>query len=141
MADAVPPGSDGPVMLFDGVCNLCNTSVQFALRRERDASFRYAPLQSEVGRRLATSNGIDPDAIDTVVVIEGGRAFTKSSAAIRVMRRLRGPWPFLARLLWLVPKPLRDLGYLVVAKLRYRIWGKRETCMVPTPEVRARFLA
>jgi predicted DCC family thiol-disulfide oxidoreductase YuxK len=144
---------DGPVVLFDGVCNLCNSSVQFILDHERDQPphLRFAPLQSEAGLRLLegafgkegareireSGAGGSPD---TLVFIEDHRGVTRSSAVLRIARYLRAPWRWSAVLV-VVPSILRDLVYRFVAKNRYRWFGKSETCRVPTPELRRRFLA
>jgi predicted DCC family thiol-disulfide oxidoreductase YuxK len=128
-----------PILLFDGVCNFCNATVQFVLRHERDARLRFAPLQSDAAKRLLAERGVADD-LSTLVLVDGPRAYTRSSAAVRMLRSLGGAWTVLAALLWVVPKPLRDLGYGVFARLRYRLFGMREACMVPSPEQRARFL-
>ena len=124
-----------PIVLFDGVCNLCNGAVRFILARDPRARFRFASLQSEAARRLL---GGDPPA-ETIVLIEAGKTHTRSTAALRIARLLRFPWP-----LWygwiVVPRPLRDGVYDWVARHRYRWFGRRDTCMVPTPELRDRFL-
>jgi len=131
--------ASGPLLLFDGVCNLCNASVQFIIDRDPQARFRFAALQSDVGRALAAECGIDADALDSIVLVEDGRCYTHSSAALHVARRLSGGWPLLAALT-VVPRPLRDLVYGFIAARRYRWFGKEETCRIPTPELRARFL-
>jgi predicted DCC family thiol-disulfide oxidoreductase YuxK len=128
-----------PVMLFDGVCNVCNAAVQFVLSHERAPEYQFASLQSELGKRMLDERGLTHD-LDTVVVVDGERIFTRSSAAVHVLRSMRGAWPVLAALLWIVPKPLRDLGYDVFAHFRYRFFGKRDSCMIPTPELRSRFV-
>lgn len=127
---------DGPVILFDGVCNLCNASVLFVLAHEDGARFRFASLQSTLGQELVRRHRV---IADSIVLVEGGRAWVRSGAAVRVALGLRWPWRALAAF-WIVPAPLRDLGYAVVARLRYRVFGKRDACMVPTPALRARFL-
>lgn len=128
-----------PVVLFDGVCNLCNRSVAYIIRHDPRGRFRLASLQSAVGRALVAEHGLDPDALDTVVLIERGKLYRKSDAALRIARRLRGP----SRFWWtarFVPRPLRDAAYGWVARNRYRWFGKRDECMVPGPGVRERFL-
>ena len=129
-----------PILLFDGVCNVCNASVQFIVAHERSPVMQFASLQSELGRRMVRERGLSGD-IDTVVLVEGDRVRTRSSAAVGVLEHLGGAWRVLAALLWLVPRPLRNVGYDVFAHFRYRLFGKRDACMVPTPELRARFLA
>lgn len=139
-AAAVPAGEPGgAVVLFDGVCNLCNASVQFILRRDPEGRFRFASLQSEAGRELMRARGMDPDLLSSVVLVEGGRAFTRSDAALRIARGLGGGWPLLGALR-VVPRPVRDRVYEWVAANRYRWFGKRDSCMLPAPEHRGRFL-
>jgi predicted DCC family thiol-disulfide oxidoreductase YuxK len=127
------------IVLFDGVCNFCNSSVNFLLRRDRTGVFRFAALQSEVGRRLLAENGFQGHDLASMVLIDGGTVATKSTAALEAARRLPGLWP-MAGLLLLVPRRLRDWAYDAFAARRYRWFGKREVCMVPTAEMRSRFL-
>jgi len=129
----------GPIVLFDGVCNLCSGSVQFLLERDLEGIFRFASLQSEVGRSLMTRHGLDPDALGSVVLIEEGRAWQESSAALRIARHLPGAWKLL-RIFAVIPRPLRDAIYRWIARNRYRWFGKTESCWLPTPELRGRFL-
>jgi predicted DCC family thiol-disulfide oxidoreductase YuxK len=131
--------SRGPILLFDGVCNLCNRSVQSVIAHDSSARFRFASLQSEAGRALLAEHGLPLDAMDTVVLVDGAAHFTKSDAALEAARRLGGLFA-LAVVLKLVPRPLRDAAYDWVARNRYTRWGKRDECWVPTPELRARFL-
>jgi predicted DCC family thiol-disulfide oxidoreductase YuxK len=127
------------VILFDGVCNLCNGFVQFVIARDPDGRFRFGPLQSAAAQRLIEAGGASAPLPDSLVLVEGGRVWTQSSAALRIVRRLTFPWP-LAYALVLVPRPLRDWIYGSVARNRYRWFGKRDVCMVPTPAVRERFI-
>lgn len=129
----------GPVLLFDGVCNFCNSTVHFILAHEARPEIRFASLQSDVARETVRARGL-PGDISTIVFIDGDRAWIRSAAVVQVLRRLRLPWSLLA-ILWVVPRPLRDAGYAIFARLRYRLFGRRDTCMIPTPELRARFLA
>ena len=128
-----------PVVLFDGVCNLCNGSVRFVIERDPHKHFQFAPLQSETATTLIGRTA-DPLAMpDSIVLVDDGRLYVRSTAALRIARRLRFPWP----LLWLfmaVPRPLRDWVYDLIARHRYGWFGKRDTCMVPTKEIRDRFL-
>jgi predicted DCC family thiol-disulfide oxidoreductase YuxK len=128
-----------PIVLFDGVCNLCNGSVQFILKRDPQARFRFASLQSEAGGSLMRHHGLDPEALSSVVVIDDGRVWRESSAALRIARHLPGGWKLL-RILTVIPRPLRDGVYRLIARNRYRWFGKTETCWLPTPELRGRFL-
>ena len=125
-----------PVILFDGVCNLCDASVQFVLDHDRAAHFRFAPLQSETARRLV---GDRATALDSIVLVEDGRVYDRSTAALRIARRLDGAWPALAAFL-VVPRPLRDVVYDWIARNRYRWFGTRDACRLPTPDTAARFL-
>ncbi|HSG38082.1 MAG TPA: thiol-disulfide oxidoreductase DCC family protein [Thermoanaerobaculia bacterium] len=128
-----------PIVLFDGVCNLCSGSVQFILQRDPAGKFRFASLQSDHGQRLLTERGIDPKALDSVVVIDGGRLYRESDAALRIARDLKGAWKVLT-VFRVIPRPLRDWAYRLIARNRYRWFGKAETCWLPTPELRGRFL-
>ncbi len=128
-----------PIVLFDDVCNLCNGSVQLILRHDPAGRFRFASLQSPAGQELLGRLGIDPGAMDSVILVEGDRWFKESDAALRIARRLSGPW----KMLWalrVIPRPLRDGLYRLVARNRYRWFGRQETCWLPTPELRERFL-
>ena len=130
------------VVLFDGVCNFCNAAVNFIIDRDPDHLFQFAPLQSEVAKELLRKHGLkvaegDPD---TIVLIDGDDAYERSGAALRIARRLASPWKVMFGFI-VVPWFLRDLAYIVIAKNRYRLFGKSDTCRVPTPDVRKRFLA
>ena len=127
------------LVLFDGVCNLCAHSVRFILERERKPLFRFATVQSPAGSRLMRDLGLDPDDAQTFVLMADGRAYLRSDAAIRISRDLRGAWRWLGALK-IVPRPLRDWTYDVVARNRYRWFGRAEECIVPTAEIRARFI-
>ena len=127
------------VVLFDGVCNLCNGFVQFVIPRDPRGRFQFASLGSDgAARALGGVPGPGPGP-ETIVLIEDGEVFTRSTAALRIARRLTFPWP-LAYGLILVPRPLRDLVYDAIARRRYRWFGCRESCMVPDPAFRNRFL-
>lgn len=133
------PDAETGIVLFDGVCNLCNGAVKFIVRRDPRGRFRFAPLgtrAAEAALREADHRGELPDSI---VLIEDGRVYTLSSAALRIARRLRWPWPLLGVLI-IVPKGLRDAAYRRVARNRYRWFGRTDACMTPTPDLRARFL-
>ena len=128
-----------PVVLFDGVCNLCNATVNWIIARDRKGLFRFAALQSVAGERLQREHGLDPTALDTLVLVEGGRTYRKSSAGLRIVRRLCWPWPLLFGLI-AVPAFMRDFAYGWFARRRYRWFGRKDECMAPAPEVRERFL-
>lgn len=125
--------------MFDGLCNLCTGSVRFILRHEKSPALRFAPLQSPAGARLMRGFGLDPEDAKTFVLIEGGTAYVRSDAAIRLAAYLRGAGRLLA-LLRLVPRPLRNWFYDVVARNRYRWFGRRDACMAPGAELAARFI-
>lgn len=127
------------IVLFDGVCHLCTHTVQFIIKRDPQGYFQFASLQSETGRRLLQAHGMPLDTMDTFVLIEGSRRLTRSDAAIRVAKHLSGCWS-LFRVLALMPKRLRDWSYTAIVRNRYRWFGKRETCMVPTRDIFDRFL-
>lgn len=129
-----------PVVLFDGVCNLCNGAVLFIIRRDPQSRFRFASLQSAVAGRLLAKSGVVAPLPDSFVLIDDDGAHLRSTAALRIGRGLSFPWR-LASLLVIVPRPIRDWVYDVVARYRYRWFGTRDVCMVPTPELSARFLS
>ena len=139
----------GAMVLFDGVCNFCDASVNFIIERDPEGYFKFAPLQSEVGAKLAAEHGLASEAegrtnddlipIDSVILIEERRAYTHSTAALRILRRLGGMWSLLYAFI-VVPKPVRDFFYRLFAKYRYRMFGRKDQCMLPSPDVRARFL-
>lgn len=130
---------DHPLVLFDGTCNLCNGAVQFVLRRDPRAHFRFASLQSAAAKSALAAAGVTAALPDSIVVVHRGRVRVKSGAALAIARGLRFPWPLLT-VFWLVPFSLRDLVYDWIARNRYRWFGKRDECWVPTKELRARFL-
>jgi predicted DCC family thiol-disulfide oxidoreductase YuxK len=128
------------VLFFDGVCVLCNRSVRLAMRLDRDRRFRFAPLQGETAEKLRARHPRMPRAIETLVYVEDGeRIFLRSRGAMRAARELPYPWRALS---WLaiVPAPITDVLYRVVARLRYRLFGKYDSCRIPTKEERERFL-
>lgn len=133
------PSRAHPIVLFDGVCTLCDGAVQFIIDRDPAAQFQFASLQSDTGRRLAAEHGVDGSALDTLVVIDGGRAFVWSGAVIQIARRMGRPWSW-ATVLAVVPRPVRDAAYRFVARHRIQWFGQRAECRIPTPELRARFL-
>ncbi|WP_413362890.1 thiol-disulfide oxidoreductase DCC family protein [Lysinibacillus sp. 3P01SB] len=125
------------IILFDGICNFCDASVQFIMKRDNGA-FKFASLQSDIGQELVTRHKLQ--GIDSLVLIEEDKAYTKSTAALRIAKRLKGLWSVLYIGI-IIPKPLRDPLYDLFAKNRYRLFGKKDACMLPTKEERARFLS
>ena len=127
------------IVIFDGVCNLCARSVQFILRHESEPRFQFSPVQSAAGARLLTAHGYSAANVATFVFLSEGKVYTRSTAALRIARHFKGPWQLL-RALWIVPRPLRDLLYDLVARNRYSWFGKADSCLMPTSELSARFL-
>lgn len=129
-----------PIILFDGVCNLCNASVQFVIRHDPQARFKFAALQSATAEKLLQNCAFDRASLDSVILVEDGHVYIESDAALRIARKLGGGWWLLAGFS-IVPRPIRDAVYRFIARNRYRWFGKQESCMMPTPDLRARFLA
>ena len=131
--------TNSAVILFDGVCNLCNGSVQFVIKRDKKRRFRYATLQSDVAQKLLAKHPLNPNDLDSFILIEGDNIYLRSTAALRVAKHLHGLWPLLYVFI-AVPRPIRDAVYNFVGKNRYKWFGQRESCMMPTPETKALFL-
>lgn len=131
--------SDQDILLFDGVCNLCNSSVNFIIDHDPNNHFRFAALQSEFGQQKLTELGYNTESFDSLVLLSGGKVYKKSSAALRIARKLSGLYPLLFAFI-IVPPFLRHWVYDIIAKNRYRWWGKRDSCRMPTPELRSRFV-
>ncbi|HEY9005515.1 thiol-disulfide oxidoreductase DCC family protein [Ohtaekwangia sp.] len=127
------------VVLFDGVCNLCNSTVQFIIRRDPSGIFRFASLQSVYAQTLLKQLGIPSNQLYSIIVVENGVAYQKSDAVLKIVRHLSGAWSLFA-VFRIVPKFIRDAFYTGVARYRYRVFGKKEECMIPTPELKARFI-
>jgi len=128
-----------PIILFDGVCNFCNGAVNFTIKRDKKKRIRFAPLQSEAGNTLLKQYDLPQEEMSSFIFIENGKAYNRSTAALRVCRYLGWLWPLCYGLI-IVPKFIRDSIYNWIAKNRYKWFGKREFCMIPTPDVKARFL-
>ncbi len=128
------------IILFDGVCNFCNSSVNFIIERDTENYFKFAPLQSELAEKLLEEHKIDKEKTDSVILIEDGKAYTYSTAALKIAGKLSGWWSLFYAFI-VVPKPFRDFFYKLFAKYRYKLFGKKDACMMPTPEIRERFLA
>lgn len=134
--------SANPILLYDGVCGLCNRLVQFVLKHDDAARFRFASLQSDYAARILQPHALDPQDLDTVYVIEasGAQPKSRSDAVISILRTLGGFWSAAGTALRMVPRPLRDWGYNLVARHRYRIFGKYESCPLPEKKYQDRFL-
>jgi len=131
--------SGSPVILFDGVCNLCNGSVLFIIKRDAQSKLRFASLQSEYGAEQMKRFNLPPSALNSVLLIKNGQLFQKSSAALEIVLMLDGLWPGMYAFK-VVPIFMRDFVYDWIAKNRYRWFGKKDECMIPTPQMKARFV-
>jgi len=128
------------IILFDGVCNLCNRSVQYIIKRDKNDAFRFAALQSEIGEKLVSDRQIDTSKVDSIILIEPGVAYyVKSDAAIEIAKEIGGAWTMFRLFQW-VPVSIRNIVYDFVARNRYSWYGKKDQCMIPTPELKAKFL-
>ncbi|MDM5234645.1 thiol-disulfide oxidoreductase DCC family protein [Lysinibacillus pakistanensis] len=126
------------IILFDGVCNFCDSSVQFIIKHDQAAYFQFASIQSDIGQALLAKYNVSEN-VDSVILIEHGKAYAESTAALRISRKLDGFWP-ICYLFTLVPPFLRNSVYRVVAKNRYRLFGQKKMCLLPTPSQQKRFL-
>ena len=127
------------ILLFDGVCNLCNGLVRFIIKRDRAGKFKFASLQSETGQQWLQRFGLVKNEFGSFVLIQGDKYYLKSKAALKMFKELGGIWKALYIFI-LLPRPVRDFLYDLVARSRYKIFGKRNECMIPTPELKERFL-
>ena len=133
----IPTGKS--LLLFDGVCNLCNGFVQFTIPRDAENNFVFASLQSEVGQKVLERIKYDQEELSTVILLEEEQVYTHSSVALRMVRKFPGAWPLLYGLV-IIPRPIRDAIYNWVAANRYRWFGKKDACWIPTPDLRERFI-
>lgn len=133
------PAEAGPLMLYDGVCGLCAKSVRWILHHERDHAIKFAPLQGDTAAAMRKQHPEIPEQLSTVVFIKDGRVFLRSKAFLYMTAHLTAPWRWIYAFRWW-PAVLGDLGYRIVAALRYKLFGKHDTCEIPSPEHRARFL-
>lgn len=127
------------IILFDGVCNLCNSSVVFIIQRDPKDVFRFTALQSEAGQALIKTHGIDTNKVDSIILVDGDKVRIKSSAALTIARHLKGGYPLLYGFM-IIPAFIRNWVYDFIARNRYKWYGKRDQCMIPTPELKAKFL-
>ena len=131
--------SNSSILLYDGVCNFCNQSVQFVLNHEKNTAIQFASLQSKIGQSLLKASQLPEDYTDSLVFLESGQVYTQSSAALHISKYLKFPYS-LGIVLLIVPKVIRDYIYRIVAKNRYKWFGKNDSCMLPTTSQRSRFL-
>lgn len=127
------------IILFDGVCNLCNGAVTFIIKRDKNDVFKFAALQSDVGQELIAKFNIDTEKVDSIILIDGEKYFSKSAAALRISKELSGAYTLLFGFI-VLPRFIRNSVYDYIAKNRYKWFGKKESCMIPTAELKAKFL-
>jgi predicted DCC family thiol-disulfide oxidoreductase YuxK len=127
------------IVIFDGVCNFCNGAVNFIIKRDPDGRFAFTPMQSPSGQRLIEEQGAEMVGIDTFLLVKDGRCFDRTDAALEITKDLTGLW-HMFRISRILPRPVRDYFYRLFARNRYKLFGRRDTCMVPTESVRNRFL-
>lgn len=128
-----------PILFFDGVCNFCHSSVQFVMKHDYTKTIYFAPLQSEIGKKHLQKAGLSTEKFNSLLFFENGKYYTRSSGALRLTYYMKGFWS-LGRLLFMIPKPIRDGVYDIIAKNRYKWFGKKDACMIPSPKERKRFL-
>ncbi len=131
--------NNNQIILFDGVCNLCNGFVKFIIKRDPKAKFKFASLQSEIGQSLLYKFGLPTDDFHSFVYIKGDKYFIKSSAALNVLKDMGGIWNLFFAFI-IIPKFIRNFFYDIISKTRYQLFGKRNSCMVPSSEIKQRFL-
>jgi predicted DCC family thiol-disulfide oxidoreductase YuxK len=130
---------NNPIILFDGVCNLCNRSIQVIIKNDRKKFFRFASLQGKLGQEVLKKHQLQTDQLHSFILLEGDHIYTKSTGALRIFRELGGGWKILYGFM-ILPRFIRDAVYNFVSRNRYKWYGKREECMLPTPELKERFL-
>ena len=129
-----------PVILFDGVCNFCNAGINFIIKQDKKKIFRFAPLQSEAGQKLLEYYGLPTEGFESFVLIEDGKVYQRSTAGLKVCNKLPWFWKW-TQLAWIAPKFIRDGVYNFIARNRYKWFGKKDECMIPSADVRSRFLS
>lgn len=127
------------IILFDGVCNLCNSSVQKVIKNDSKNIFKFASLQSGFGQRFLNENQLNSEEFDSIILIDGNQFYTSSDAALRIGKELKGIYKISSFLLW-IPKFIRDGVYRIISKNRYRWFGKQNTCWIPTKELQDKFI-
>lgn len=130
---------DVPIVLFDGVCNFCNYWVNFAIKRDKKNKLKFSPIQGETAKQILPGYSVNPRSLSSVIFIVNGKVHTQSSAALQIARHLNGGWKLFYGLI-IIPKFIRDFFYNIIARNRYRWFGKKESCVIPTWEMRERFL-
>jgi predicted DCC family thiol-disulfide oxidoreductase YuxK len=137
-------GSSSPIkegiVLFDGVCNLCNAAVQFIIKRDPGGRIKFASLQSDAGQSLLEANDLSTNQFHSIIFLKGDVIYQESDAVLQIARELNSPLAWLSSAAAVIPRPVRNWIYRWVSRNRYKVFGKREECMVPTPDLRKRFL-
>ena len=128
-----------PIVLFDGVCNLCNSSVQFIIKRDKKKQFLFASLQGQTGQEVLEKFNLPANNFNSFILVEGDNVYTRSTAVLRMLKKLGGGWRLFYGFI-IIPKFIRNAVYNWIAKNRYKWYGKRDECMIPTPELKERFL-
>lgn len=128
-----------PIILFDGVCNLCNSSVQFVINHDKKNQFRFASLQSTIGEKLLVQHHLNTNNYNSFILIDEGKAYTRSTAALKVAQKLSSPWTLLYIFI-IVPPFIRNAVYDLIARNRYKWFGKKDSCMIPSPDLLSKFL-
>ena len=131
--------TDKPIVLFDGVCNLCNGAVKFIIKRDPAGNFLFAPLQGTTGQALLEQYNLPKDDFESFVLVDNGKAYQQSTAALRIAKHLGGGWLLVYGFI-IVPAFIRNAVYKLIANNRYRMFGRQESCMMPTPDIKKRFL-
>ena len=135
----MPDREGSKVVIFDGICNFCNWAVNFIIRRDKGNIFMFAPSQSKAGQEITNKYKLGKSGHETIILISNGDIFVKTEAVLEIFKYLGGGWKCL-RVLKIFPRKFRDWGYMIFSKYRYKIFGKRTVCMVPTKELREKFL-
>ena len=138
-ADPAIKDTEFPIIFFDGICNLCSGAVKFVIKYDRNKYFKFASLQSSYAEEFFKRHGIE-NSFDSIVFFQSGKFYTKSEAALEIVRKMNLPWPILYGLK-IFPRIIRDFVYDSVARKRYRWFGKSDQCLIPTPEISERFVA
>jgi predicted DCC family thiol-disulfide oxidoreductase YuxK len=131
--------NDHPIVLFDGVCNLCNKSVQFIIKHDKKKEFRFGSLQGKEGQKLLALYNLPADELNTLVLIENNKIYTRSTATLRIAKRLGGIWKLFYAYI-IIPRFIRDGVYRIISRNRYKWFGKKDACMIPSKDLKERFL-
>jgi len=139
MKELLEISKEHPILLFDGVCNICNGFVQFVIKRDPESQFRFAALQSDTGKEILQHFNLSTEDLSTAILIENKKIYTQSSVGLRMIKKMDVWFSFLSFLI-ILPKSFRDFIYRILARNRYKWFGQKDNCMIPTPELQSRFL-